>query len=132
LLVESYYHLSTWIFLVNLARNPMQTTPTVVALCPMKDVSVRVVGKNYRTFHGQPLCYWVLNALRACTGITKICVNTDSKHIKELLAQDFPDMEGCAPVVVIDRPAHLLNDPPMNEIVRSLPGHPSLCCPLCF
>ena len=63
----------------------MQTTPTVVALRPMKDVSVRVVGKNYRTFHGQPLCYWVLNALRACTGITKICVNTDSITSKNCL-----------------------------------------------
>jgi CMP-N-acetylneuraminic acid synthetase len=36
------------------------STPKIVALVPMKHTSVRVRGKNYRMFQGQPLCYWVL------------------------------------------------------------------------
>eukprot|EP01046_Picozoa_sp_COSAG06_P003249 COSAG06_NODE_124_length_22969_cov_136.895310_8_plen_50_part_00 len=41
------------------------STPKIVALVPMKHTSVRVRGKNYRMFQGQPLCYWVLKTLRA-------------------------------------------------------------------
>ena len=85
-------------------------TPTIVALVPMKHTSVRVRGKNYRMFQGQPLCYWVLKTLRACPQITQIVVDTDSKQIMEMIAQDFPTVEQAAnsdlhvpPIVLLDR-----------------------------
>eukprot|EP01050_Picozoa_sp_SAG11_P013383 SAG11_NODE_1560_length_4678_cov_14.225158_3_plen_623_part_00 len=89
----------------------MNAEATVVALVPMKHTSVRVRGKNYRSFQGQPLCYWVLKALMQCPRITQIVVDTDSELLKGMLAKDFPTVK------VIDRPAELLNDPPMNEIL---------------
>ena len=52
--------------------------PKIVALVPMKHTSVRVRGKNYRMFQGQPLCYWVLKTLRACPRIDQIVIDTDS------------------------------------------------------
>lgn len=84
---------------------------TVVALVPMKHTSVRVRGKNYRSFQGQPLCYWVLNALCKCPRITQVVVDTDSPLLIEMLSKDFPEIK------VINRPEELLNDPPMNEIL---------------
>ena len=84
---------------------------TVVALVPMKHTSVRVRGKNYREFQGQPLCYWVLKTLTSCPRITQIVVDTDSELLKGMLAKDFPD------ICVIDRPEELIDDPPMNEIL---------------
>ena len=102
----------------------MNKDAIVVALVPMKHTSVRVRGKNYRMFQGQPLCYWVLKTLRACPQITQIVVDTDSKEIIEMLAKDFPAVEQgknsdlrVPPIVLLDRPAELLNDPPMNEIL---------------
>ena len=101
------------------------STPKIVALVPMKHTSVRVRGKNYRMFQGQPLCYWVLKTLRACPRIDQIVIDTDSEEIKEMLARDFPPVESPAknsdvripPIVLLDRPAELLDDPPMNEIL---------------
>ena len=85
--------------------------PTIVALLPMKHTSVRVPGKNYRTLGDKPLCSWILSTLCKCKRISKVVVDTDSPLVKELLERDFPE------VMVIDRPPHLLNDPPMNEIL---------------
>jgi CMP-N-acetylneuraminic acid synthetase len=85
--------------------------PTIVALVPMKHTSLRVPGKNYRKLGDKPLCCWVLQTLCDCDRITKVVVDTDSDTVKAMLTKEFPQIE------IIDRPAHLLNDPPMNEIL---------------
>jgi hypothetical protein len=85
--------------------------PTIVALVPMKHTSLRVPGKNYRTLGDKPLCCWVLQTLCDCDRITKVVVDTDSDTVKAMLREQFPQIQ------IIDRPDHLLNDPPMNEIL---------------
>jgi len=74
-----------------MAEAPAAARPTIVALVPMKHTSIRVRGKNYRTFQGQPLCYWVLKTLRACQRIDQIVVDTDSDQIRQMLTTDFPN-----------------------------------------
>ena len=111
-----------------MAEAPAAARPTIVALVPMKHTSIRVRGKNYRTFQGQPLCYWVLKTLRACQRIDQIVVDTDSDQIRQMLTTDFPNAPTSPskadssevhvpPVVVLERPPELCNDPPMNEIL---------------
>jgi CMP-N-acetylneuraminic acid synthetase len=88
------------------------TAPTIVALLPMKHESKRVPNKNHRDFNnGKPLFHSVLKAINDSKYITKTLVDTDSPVIMEYIAEHFPD------VMVIARPDHLLNDPPMTEIL---------------
>ena len=87
------------------------TNPTIVALVPMKHTSLRVPGKNYRKLGDRPLCCWVLQTLCDCDRISQVVVDTDSDTVKAMLREQFPQIQ------IIDRPAHLLNDPPMNEIL---------------
>ena len=61
--------------------------PKIVALVPMKHTSVRVRGKNYRMFQGQPLCYWVLKTLRACPRIDQ--VRFAWQHTQKFVWQPF-------------------------------------------
>ena len=63
--------------------------------------SVRVRGKNYRTFQGQPLCYWVLKTLRACQRIDQIVVDTDSDQIRQMLTTDFPNAPTSPPLITM-------------------------------
>lgn len=55
--------------------------PRVVALLPMKANSVRVTGKNFRTFCGKPLFRWILDTLLSVEEIDEIIINTDARHI---------------------------------------------------
>lgn len=99
--------------------------PTIVALVPMKHTSLRVPGKNYRKLGDRPLCCWVLQTLCDCDRISQVVVDTDSDTVKAMLREEFPQIQ------IIDRPAHLLNDPPMNEILLYDTGL-SLSVSLCF
>ena len=76
--VEDLLVISRRLLFSTMAEAPAAARPTIVALVPMKHTSIRVRGKNYRTFQGQPLCYWVLKTLRACQRIDQIVVDTDS------------------------------------------------------
>ncbi len=53
----------------------------VKALVPMKHVSERVPGKNFRLFHGRPMYHWVIQALQASRYVEQVVVNTDSEEI---------------------------------------------------
>ena len=53
----------------------------IVALFPMKAVSERVVGKNFRNFNGKPLFRWVLDTLLSIDVIDQIVINTDARDI---------------------------------------------------
>ena len=89
-----------------------KSTPTVVALVPMRHTSERVSEKNYREIAGRPLYHYIMETLTACSLISKIVVDTDSPMIKRGLKEEFPD------VLVIDRPDHLTGSTvPMNDVL---------------
>ncbi len=54
---------------------------SITALVPMKGQSERVKGKNLRPFLGNPLCFYILDALQKSTYIQRIIINTDSLEI---------------------------------------------------
>jgi CMP-N-acetylneuraminic acid synthetase len=84
----------------------------IVALVPMRHVSVRVPGKNYRPLAGMPLYQHILTTLLACPEISQVVVDTDSPVVLEGCQKQFPS------VVLIERPEHLRADTiPMNEIL---------------
>ena len=53
----------------------------IVALLPMKANSVRVSGKNFKSFCGKPLFRWILDTLLSVSEIDQIIINTDARHI---------------------------------------------------
>ncbi len=84
----------------------------IVALVPMRHISVRVPGKNYRPLAGKPLFHHILIALLACPEIDTVVVDTDSAPVIDSLRQSFPA------VCVLERPEALRADSiPMNEIL---------------
>lgn len=84
----------------------------IVALVPMRHISVRVPGKNYRPIAGKPLYHHILETLLSCPEISQVVVDTDSPVILEGLAKDFPG------VTALLRPEHLRADTiPTNEIL---------------
>ncbi len=84
----------------------------IVALVPMRHVSVRVPGKNYRPLAGRPLYQHILGTLLACPQISQVVVDTDSPVVMAGCRELFPG------VVLIERPEHLRADTiPMNEIL---------------
>lgn len=84
----------------------------IAALVPMKHNSVRVPGKNFRDFAGQPLFYYIIESLLDCPLISEIVVDTDSPHIQKLLKVDFPTVR------ILQRPNWLWGDKvSMNDVL---------------
>jgi CMP-N-acetylneuraminic acid synthetase len=84
----------------------------IVALVPMRHVSVRVPGKNYRPLAGMPLYQHILTTLLSCPEIAEIVVDTDSPVVMEGCREKFPSVK------LIERPENLRADTvPMNEIL---------------
>lgn len=85
---------------------------SIVALVPMRHVSVRVPGKNYRPLAGRPLYHHIIATLLACPEISQVVVDTDSPVVMEGMRQSFPQVR------LLERPEHLRADTiPMNEIL---------------
>ena len=90
----------------------MKKPQSIVALVPMRHLSVRVPGKNYRSLAGKPLFHHILDTLLACPEITRVVVDTDSPTISDDVRQCYPA------VLVLKRPEHLCADTiPMNEVL---------------
>ncbi len=89
------------------------TQHKLVALMPMRHLSQRVPGKNYRPFgDGRPLYQHTLENLLAVEEIEKVIIDTDSPIVKEQCAEKYKD------VVVLDRPERLrAPEVPMNDIL---------------
>jgi len=84
----------------------------IVALLPMRHHSVRVPGKNYRSFAGNPLYHYVVKSLLACPAIDEIVIDTDSPLIMEDARRSFPNIR------LIERPEYLKDEKiPMNEVL---------------
>ena len=74
----------------------------VIAIIPIKHVSQRVPGKNYKLMDGKPLYTYIVNTLLQVERIERIIINTDSEYLKKELRIKYPSIE------VYMRPEHLL------------------------
>jgi CMP-N-acetylneuraminic acid synthetase len=84
----------------------------IVALLPMRHLSERVPGKNYRPFAGLPLYHHILRTLLSCKSISQVVIDTDSPIISREVARIFPEIR------LIERPYHLREGTtPTNEIL---------------
>lgn len=72
-----------------------------VGVVPIKSVSQRVQGKNFRPLAGRPLFHYILDAARRA-GLDRVFVNTDDPG-----AAEYARANGMG---VIDRPAYLSAD----------------------
>jgi CMP-N,N'-diacetyllegionaminic acid synthase len=61
---------------------------TVLALIPARGGSKSVPGKNLRPLGGKPLIAWTIEAARACPGLDRVVVTTDSPEIAAV-ARDY-------------------------------------------
>lgn len=78
----------------------------------MRHDSVRVPGKNYRTFGGRPLYHHVIATLLDCPRVSRVVIDTDSDTIAQDAARHF------SAVRVLRRPDHLRADTiPMNDVL---------------
>jgi len=77
------------------------SSPTIVAIVPMRHNSERVPGKNYRLFAEKPLYHHIVTTLLNCPSIQQVVIDTDSPIIQEQTAQHFPQVK------VLERPLHL-------------------------
>lgn len=83
----------------------------IVALVPMRHVSERVPGKNYRPFHGVPLYRHVVGALLESGRVDEVLIDTDSPAIAE-------DAGSLDRVRTVERPQNLrAADLPMNDVL---------------
>ena len=87
-------------------------TIKIVALVPMRHISERVPGKNYRPFAGRPLYHHIVNSLLGCPQIAQVVIDTDSPTIMADAYENFPQ------VTVIERPEKLRGGMvPANEVL---------------
>lgn len=85
--------------------------PRIVGLVPMRHLSERVPGKNYRDFNGKPLYHWIIETLLSCDWIDEVLIDTDSPTI-------IGDAARFDRVTTVERPERLLGgDIPMNDIL---------------
>jgi pseudaminic acid cytidylyltransferase len=57
---------------------------SAVAIIPAKGSSRRIPGKNLRTFHGQPILAYSIQAARASGLFSRVVVSTDDEAISEV------------------------------------------------
>lgn len=89
-----------------------RTGQKIAALVPMRHISQRVPGKNFRLLAGKPLFHHIMETLLCCPEIHTVIVDTDSQQVMEGLRDFFPQ------VLVLERPLHLrAGEVPMNEVL---------------
>lgn len=89
----------------------------IAALVPMRHNSVRVPGKNYRSFAGRPLYHYVIETLLGASSVSEVVIDTDSPFILEDAAKHFPTVR------LLERPEHLRDgEIPMNEVLMNTTG----------
>lgn len=92
-----------------------KSLPTVYAIVPIKHVSTRVPGKNYRLMDDKPLYWYVLSTLTKCKYINKIYVDTNSPIISEGVRKHFPN------IIIYDRPESLCgNTVSTNDLLMNI------------
>lgn len=86
---------------------------TAVAFVPMRHVSERVPGKNYRPFNGRPLFHHIVSTLLRVDRVRQIVIDTDSPAIIDAVGSEFPNVQ------VVERPDDLRGgDVAMTDVLR--------------
>lgn len=86
----------------------------ICAIIPIKHVSQRVPGKNYRLMNGKPLYHYILDTVLKCKYISHIIIDTNSDIIKEGIQEHYD----CQKISVYDRPVDLQpGDTPVNKLL---------------
>jgi len=80
----------------------------LVALLPMKAHSSRVIAKNFRSFAGKPLFYWILDSLLASPEVDRVVINTDARDL--LREHGLEDGHAGGRVIIRDRTPELCGD----------------------
>lgn len=80
----------------------------LVALLPMKAHSARVIAKNFRSFAGKPLFFWILDSLLAVKDIDRVVINTDARDL--LREHGLQDGHADGRVMIRDREPELRGD----------------------
>ena len=93
----------------------------ITAIIPIKHLSTRVSGKNYRLMNGYPLFYYIINTLIEVSEINNIIIDTDSPTIKHQVPIFFPQEIECQKIIIYDRPEHLRDgNTPTNKLLLNL------------
>ena len=91
----------------------MKVDAPLCALVPMRHMSQRVAGKNYRPLGGKPLYRHIVDALIESGCVARVAIDTDSEVIADDVATHYDER-----VQTLARPAHLTEPSvPMNEIL---------------
>ncbi len=91
----------------------MNVNGPLCALVPMRHMSQRVPGKNYRLLGGRPLYRHVVDALLESGRVDHVAIDTDSPVIREDVERIYGDR-----VKIIARPVQLVAPTvPMNQIL---------------
>ncbi len=87
----------------------------IIAIIPIKHNSVRVPGKNFRNFNGNPLYVFIVNIVLKSKYITEVIIDTNSQIVKDGINIYF---KGNNKITVYDRPEYLCSgDTPMNDVL---------------
>jgi 3-deoxy-manno-octulosonate cytidylyltransferase (CMP-KDO synthetase) len=86
----------------------------VAAVIPARMQSTRLPGKPLRRIAGVPMIVRVLDRARACTGLDRIVVATDSREIKDVV-------EACGGEAWLTSPLHRTGSDRVAEVAERLP-----------
>ena len=81
----------------------MDNKKKICVIIPIKHISERVPGKNYRDFNGQPLFTIILKTILKSELINKIIIDTNSPIVKDIIKKEFLNTI----IEIYDRPEHL-------------------------
>jgi len=96
-------------------------SPSATAIVPLRHVSRRVPGKNYRTFAGIPLYRHIIHTLLSARHVEQVVVDTDSDFILQDAVEAFPE------VVLYKRPSALSGEMlNANDIMANTLRHVAL------
>ena len=95
----------------------MSAKKTVCVIIPIKHISERVPGKNYRDFNGEPLFTIILNTVLKSNLVDKIVIDTNSQLVKSIIEKDYSENI----ITVYDRPEHLHSGKtPVNLLLENV------------
>jgi NAD(P)-dependent dehydrogenase (short-subunit alcohol dehydrogenase family)/CMP-N-acetylneuraminic acid synthetase len=102
----------------------------ISAILPIKHISTRVPGKNYRDFNGSPLFTIILNTLIKCNIFYKIIIDTNSDIVKKIIKNEYYSNEN---IILYDRPKDLWDgDIAMNVILENVINNLNIDCDIFF
>lgn len=76
----------------------------ICCIIPIKHISERFPGKNYRPFQNKPLFQIILDKLLRCKIISTIVIDTNSPVVKKILEKEYQNKTN---IILYHRPQHL-------------------------